>query len=121
MTPFTIFGTNDFGVNEINLETLEVGFGTFSELAEFNEIEVDKLTNWAGIANRGNSDQLQYEFVDINDDGIDDLLIKVSTPDLFEGIGDLATISSSAISRFELDNGTQYLVSQTDSSNTQFL
>ena len=121
VTPFTIFGTNDFGVNEINLETLEVGFGTFSELAEFNEIEVDKLTNWAGIANRGNSDQLQYEFVDINDDGIDDLLIKVSTPDLFEGIGDLATISSSAISRFELDNGTQYLVSQTDSSNTQFL
>ena len=121
--PFAIFGGDQLDVREIELDKLEVGFGSFSQSPQFLEVEVDMVTNWAGIAKKNGGRGQQYEFVDINNDGQDDLLLKVSAQELFDGadVGSLDSVSSAALSRFELEDGSQYLISEVEASLTRFV
>ena len=73
VTPFVLLGTSsDFDPTAINPSGLIVNNS------------LDMITEGASIMTRGKGDKerLQYAIEDVNEDGIDDFVFKVSTPEL---------------------------------------
>ena len=89
VVPITLFGSEEINAKAIDL--LSLGFGLTPDQT-------------VGIARKGKKDKLLVNFADVNEDGFDDILVKVSRQEI-SSIIPRGTLDISAFGQFK--DGTE--------------